>query len=254
MSLRFAVLATFIAALPLSVDAPADSAQARGQTRFEAAAGKGQYGIVTRGCNNEVIDVVDRELRTGGLAIEHETASGLVIGVRAGQVRETQGDQVINDPYGGSDTVVPGMSITNRYVNPHVAIEKSQTGVGMGWLHADHQFAFGGENRERIDISGHLRLGSRDETSFAFRYMEDVPLQTMGNVTLELALHPSPVFEFAPTLGFAGPFDGAMFGLRGRVWFTPEAAIHLRACIGGVDQYGIVGGLSARWPAKRGPQ
>jgi len=103
-------------------------------------------------------------------------------------------------------------------------------------------------------MSGHLRLGSRDETSFAIRYMEEVPLQTMGNLSFELALHPVPAFEFAPSLGLAGPFDGAMLGVRGRVWFTPEAAVHLRACIGGQDQYGIAGGLSARWPAKRGPQ
>jgi len=66
-----------------------------------------------------------------------------VIGVRAGQVRESRGDHVNRDPYGGVTTVVPGMSLTNRYVNPHVAIERPQTGLGLGWLRADHRFASG---------------------------------------------------------------------------------------------------------------
>lgn len=130
----------------------------------------------------------------------------------------------------------------------------ARTRAEAGRLRTDHPFAFGGDNRQRIDMSGHLRIGPRDETSFAIRYMEDVPLQTMGNLSLELAVHPAPVLEVAPSLGFAGPFDGTMLGIRGRVWLTPEAAVHLRACFGGVEQYGVAAGLSARWPAKRGPQ
>ena len=254
MDLRLAALATVIAVLPLSVDAPVDSTRARGQTRFEAAAGRGQYGIVTRGCNNEIIDVVHRELRTGALAVEHETAAGVVIGVRAGQVRESQGTQTRYDPYGGTTITTPGFSLTNRYVNPHVAYEGAYGGFGLGWLRADHRFAFGGDERRRIEASGHLRAGPRDDASFAIRYMEDVPLQTMGNLTVELALHPSPVLDVAPMLGFAGPFDGTTLGIRGRVWFTPEAAIHVRACFGGVEQYGLAAGLAARWPARSGPQ
>jgi len=254
MDLRLAALATFVAVLPLSLDAPADSSRARAQTRFEASAGRGQYGIVTRGCNNEVIDVIHRELRTGALAVEHETASGVVIGVRAGQVREKQGEHVNYDPYGGSSTVTPGMSLTNRYVNPHVAFEGSRAGIGLGWMRADHRFAFGGDSRQRVDASGHLRLGPRDDASVVFRYMEEVPLQTLGNATVELSLHPSPVVDVAPVLGFLGPFDGAVLGVRGRVWLTPEAAVHVRACFGGVEQFGVAGGLALRWPARRGPQ
>lgn len=117
MTLRLAAFAAFLAVLPLSVDAPADSVRARGQTRFEAAAGRGQYGIVTRGCNGEILDVVDRELRSGALAIEHETAAGIVIGVRGGKVRESQGARTVTDPYGGS-VQYPDASLTNRYVNP----------------------------------------------------------------------------------------------------------------------------------------
>lgn len=254
MSLRMAALATFIAALPLSVELPADSTARRGQTRFEASAGRGQYGIVTRGCNNEIVDVIDRELRTGALAVEHETASGVVIGVRAGRVRETQDDHTVFDPFGGSTTAVPGMSQTNRYVNPHVAFEQEEVGLGLGWLRSDHRFAFGGERRERIDVSGHLRVGPRDDAAVVIQLMEEVPLQTMGNVTVELALHPSPELDVAPVLGFHGPFDGTVLGVRGRVWLTPEAALHVRACFGGVEQYGLAAGLAARWPGGRRPQ
>jgi len=250
MTFRMAALATFIAVLPLSVDAPRDSSGHRSQTRFEAAAGRGQYGIVTRGCNNEIIDVVDRELRGGALAIEHETGSGIVIGVRGGEVREKQGARTEYDPYGGSVTY-PGASLTNRYVNPHVAFEAEPVGVGLGWLRADHRFAAGGEDRERFDVSGHVRFGNRDSTTFIIRFMEDVPLQQMGNLTLEFAIRPEPWLEIGPSLGLMGPFDGVVLGARGRFWLTPEAALHVRACFGGVEQFGLAGGVAARWPGRR---
>jgi hypothetical protein len=251
MTLRMAALATFIAVLPLSVDAPRDSSHRRGQTRFEAAAGSGQYGIVTRGCNNEVLDVVDIELRGGALAIEHETPAGIVIGVRGGEVREKQGPRTVRDPYGGGSTSYPGGSLTNRYVNPHVALEAENAGIGLGLLHADHPFAAGGEERTRYDVSGHLRLGNRDSTTFAIRFMEDVPLQQMGNLTFDLAIRPKPWIELGPSLGLAGPFDGTVLGVRGRFWLTPEAALHVRACFGGVEQFGLAGGVAARWPGRR---
>ncbi len=251
MSLRTAALATIIAVLPLSVDAPRDSSHRHGETRFDAAAGVGQYGIVTRGCNNQVIDVVDRELRGGALQVEHETPAGVVIGVRGGQVREKQDPRTRIDPYGGGTTTDPGGSLTNRYVNPYLALEREVTGIGVGWLHAEHSFAAGGEKRDRYDVSGHLRFGSRDDASFAIRFMEDLPLQQMGNLSLEATLHPTPRIEIGPSLGLLGPFDGTVLGGRGRFWLTPEAALQVRACFGGVEQYGIAGGLSARWPGRR---
>lgn len=251
MTLRMAALATFIAVLPLSVDAPRDSAGHRSQTRFEAAIGNGQYGIVSRGCNGEILDVVDRELRGGALAIEHETGDGLVVGVRGGEVREKQGPHTVRDPYGGGSVTTPGWSFTNRYVNPHIAYETGPVGLGLGWLHSDHRFASGGEERLRYDASGHLRFGNRDSTTFAIRFMEDVPLQQMGNLTFELAIRPKPWIELGPSLGLAGPFDGTVLGVRGRFWLTPEAALHVRACFGGVEQFGLAGGVAARWPGRR---
>lgn len=247
MKLPMAALAAFIAVLPLSVDAPRAATARHGQTRLEATAGRAQYGIVTRGCNG-ILDVVDRELRSGALAVEHETAAGVVIGVRAGQVRESQDARTKYDPYGGTNVTSPGFTLTNRYVNPHLAFEPEPVGIGFGWLRAEHPFATGGDERTQVDVSGHLRIGSRDDASFVMRYMEDVPLQTMGNLTFELALHPAPILEVAPTLGLAGPFDGTMLGIKGRVWLTPEAALHVRACFGGVEQYGLAFGLSGRWP------
>lgn len=99
-------------------------------------------------------------------------------------------------------------------------------------------------------MSGHVRFGSRDGGSFAVRLMEDVPLQTFGNVTLEGLLHPAPALELGPVLGLDGPYDGATLGVKGRVWFTPEAAAQVRACFGGVDQFGVSVGVAARWPAR----
>jgi hypothetical protein len=248
--MRLAVLGTFIAALPLSVDAPRDSTARHGQTRVEVMGGAGQYGIVTRGCQGEILSVVHRQLRSGALVVEHETADGVVLGVRGGQVRTKAEPQIVDYGY-GSATTYPGWSLTNRYVNPFVAYESNVVGIGAGWLKADEDFEAGESNSIHPDFSAHLRFGDRTTTSFSVRWMEDVPLQSEGNFSMLLSFHPSKRFELEPGLGVAGPYDGALFGLKGRFWVTPEAAAQIRAGIGGQKQYHVLGGLSARWPAKR---
>jgi hypothetical protein len=258
MTLRFAVLATFIAVLPFSVDAPTDSAGRHGQTRVEAMGALGQYGIVTRGCNNQLISVVHRQLRSGALVVEHETPAGVVLGVRGGQVRESQEPRIDNPP-SGILTPVPGWALTNRYVNPFVAYESRWAGMGLGYLNADHRFLVNAnhsflvnnDDRFQPDVTGHVRFGDREGTSYSLRFMEDVPLQSEGNLSMELAFHSSRGVEWAALAGIGGPYDGTLIGLKGRFWITPEAAAQVRLAVGAQNQYSLSAGVRARWPARR---
>lgn len=249
MSLRMAALATFIAVLPLSVDAPGDSTPSRtGETRVTVAGSLGQYGIVNRGCNGEILDVARRQLRSGALVIEHETPQGIVIGVRGGEVQE-HGKERIYTPYGSEWSEVSRRT-TNRYVNPFLAYEGTYAGVGGGWLRTEHGILNGRGGYDPVDGSGHLRLGRRDRYSLTLRVLEDVPLQSEGAVVFDLDV-PGGRFEGGPTLAAGSPYDGALFGVHGRIWLTPAAAASIRAGVGDYSQYYVTGGLTARWPAPR---
>lgn len=249
MSLRMAALATFIAALPLSVDAPGDSTTRSGETRVTVAGSLGQYGIVSRGCNGEILDVAHRQLRSGALVIEHETPQGIVIGVRGGQVLERKPAEVTTDG-AGYTYHSPSRQRTNHYVNPFLAYEGGGAGIGLGYLHTELGVLTGNDTHERVRGSGHLRLGPRDGTTFTMRLLEDVPLQSEGAVTMEFRV-PVDRWELGPSLGLGAPYDGAMFGFHGRVWLTPAAAASIRAGLGDYSQYYVTGGLTARWPAPR---
>lgn len=251
MSLRFALFTAFVAALPLSVDAPPDSAARRGQTRLEIAGGAGQYGIVQRGCEGQVLSVDHVRLETMGLAVEHESADGLVLGIRGGRVRHEQGERWI-DPGGLSPVSQPAWSLANAYVNPFVALETRSTGIGLGWLHAEEPFRFDEDDALQPEITGHLRLGDTAGPTFTVRYMEDVPLESEGHLSLVFGLPRNERFELELSAGALGPYDGALFGLKGRLWLTPAAAAQLRVSVSGNEQYNVLGGVSARWPAQRG--
>lgn len=250
MSVRLACLAAFVAVLPVSVDAPRDSVGRRGQTRIEAMGGGGQYGVVTYGCEGQVVDVVHRELATGGLVVEHETANGIVLGVRGGEVRHKADERVVSDGFGNT-LVYPGWESTNRYVNPFVAYEHRYAGLGAGWLNAEEKFVTPEDGTLDVPFTAHLRFGDRDGTSYSLRFMEDVPLESEGHLSMVFDFHPSPRTELGAGIGMFGPYDGGLLGLKGRFWLTPEAAAQVRIGLGANQQYNFHGGLSARWPARR---
>ena len=245
MSVRLACLAAFLAVLPVSVEAPRDSVGRRGQTRIEAMGGGGQYGVVTRGCEGQVLDVIHREIASGGLVVEHETGGGIVLGVRGGEVRQKADERVVGT------LVYPGWESTNRYVNPFLAYESKHAGLGGGWLNAEKKFVTPEDGTFDPQFTAHLRFGDREGTSFSVRFMEDVPLESEGHLSMSFDTHPSPRTEVEAGIGLFGPYDGGLLGVKGRFWLTPAAAAQVRLGMGAHDQYAIHGGLSARWPARR---
>lgn len=249
MSVRLACLAAFIAVLPVSVEAPRDSVGRRGQTRIEVMGGGGQYGVVSRGCEGQILDVIHREIASGGLVVEHETAGGIVLGVRGGEVRYKADERVEGGV--GNSTVIPGWESTNRYVNPFLAFESKYAGLGGGWLNAEKKFVTPEDGTFDPQFTAHLRFGDREATSFSVRFMEDVPLESEGHLTMAFDLHPSRRTELGTGIGLFGPYDGGLIGLKGRFWLTPAAAAQVRIGVGSHSQYQFQGGLSARWPARR---
>jgi hypothetical protein len=248
MNLRLCLLGALIAALPVAVDLPSrpDSlAAGSGETRVEATAGAGQFSIITRGCENEVLSEVKEHVDGGALALEHRFPRDWVVGVRGGTARV----HVVS--VNGVPFVTQGRPYTLRHVNPWVAYERDGVGLGAGWLGADGPFPLGPGEVFRPGISGHLRVGP-PRLNVALRFMEDAPLLVNPYLQLEIGVQPRRGLELAFGPGFLGPFDGAALGVRGRVWLTPEAAMLVRAGLGSSGQYYVSAGATARIPDRRG--
>jgi hypothetical protein len=258
MNARLAVLGVWLAALPLAVDLPVSRDSSRtNPLQVEVAGGGGQFAIVGRGCEGEVLRVTRNQLRSGALIVEHRLPKDFVIGVRAGSVQTTlnTSTQVM--------VAFPGQNpldaerydhtarYSNRYVNPYIGREGRRAGLGIGVMRADRRFVVRGEDFSlEAPITGHVRLGG-EQNRLTLRWMEDVPLESEGHFSADLSSRPTRKFEAGAFVGLAGPYDGAMFGLRGRMWFTPEAALQIKASVAGYGQYGVYGSVTARLPGVR---
>jgi len=254
MNARLAVLGVWLAVLPLTVDLPGSRDSSRTNPLLvEVAGGGGQFSIVGRGCEGEVLRVTRNQLRSGALVVEHRLPKDFVVGVRAGSVQTTlnTSTQVMVD--------IPGQNpldaerydhrarYSNPYVNPYVGREGLRAGLGIGVMMADHPFITGEGFSLEAPITGHVRLGG-EQNRLTLRWMEDVPLESEGHFSVDLGSRPTRMFEAGAFVGLAGPYDGAMFGLRGRMWFTPGAAMQIKASVAGHGQYGVYGSVTAGLP------
>ena len=244
MNPRLALLGLFIAALPVSVEVPARNDGAQGhETRVAVAGDISRFALVQRGCEGQVLDVVHGQLKSGAIEVEHEFPNDLVLGVRGGNVHE---EIPTARSYDGPPFDARTIERDNHYVNPYVAFETRYAGAGLGWLKADHGFLIAEYELVHPDVTGHIRFGDW-RRNFAVRWMEDLPLESAGYLTMETSLPVSHNGELTVFTGMVGPYDGALLGLKGRIWLTPDAALQVRAALGAHSQYTVGAGGSLRF-------
>ncbi len=246
------LLSLFIAVMPISVQmgAPPDTTPQRAgeaplgaQTRLRAAGSIGEFSIINRGCNGEILGEVKSQLKSGALEVQHRFASGLVIGARGGQVVESAAGSD-GAPF-ASPALLAGRR-TNAYANPYIGFDGPEAGVGVGWLKADHSFVVNENETSHPDVTAHVRFGGRRQ-HLTVRYMEGMPLESEGALTVEFGGSASPRSDVSVFAGLHGPFDGALIGVKGDVWLTPEAALSVRLGLGGYGQYSAGAGAVVRF-------
>ena len=254
MTGRLALLGVMLGILPFAVDLPGASDSSRaGRTQVELAGGGGQFAIISRGCNGEVLDVTRNQLASGTLVVDQPLPRNFVIGVRAGCVHTTlRSLEHFNRPpdYQVRDTVRVER-YSNPYVNPYVAYEGRTLGIGAGAIMVDRPLVIGEASTYDPHVTWHVRLGG-EQGRVTLRWLEDVPFESEGHLSLAYDLRPLDRFDGGGFLSLAGPYDGAMLGLRGRVWFTPDAAVQIKAGLTGQhSEYGVSAGVTARLPRRR---
>lgn len=257
MNARLAVLGVWLAALPLAVDLPGarDSSRA-GPLQVEVAGGGGQFAIVSRGCNGEVLRVTRNQMLSGALVVEQRLPEDFVIGVRAGTVRTTL--HTTTQVYTGlpgqpsRDTTLTDR-YSNPYVNPYVGFEGRWAGLGIGLLMGDRLSVITDDPPQRRRATWHARLGG-ERGRLTLRWKEDVPLESEGHLSVDLGFRPIRTFEAGAFAGLFGLYDGVMLGLRGRLWLTREAALQIKASVadgGAHGEYGVYGSVTAGLPVAR---
>ncbi len=196
--------------LPLQVDlAPQDS----GNTTVQLYGGLGQYALVNRGCEGQVLSkhaIPFQELSAG---VEHKTASPVRLGIRSSYIldkKETFSGESYYDPsrqaYFSRTEFVARENLT---INPYLNLEWKPIGIGGGYFWSRSPLT-AGENSEDVDspLSAYLRLGSRRALYFSSSFLHHIPVYTGGYFQLGLGSGKNPNFDWWLGWGFAGPYDG----------------------------------------------
>jgi hypothetical protein len=241
MSRSFYALVLLSALAPLSVDAPGDSSTddaPGGETRIVVGGGYGEYAFITRGCEGQVIDRDFIHFVDAGAGAEHRFAgTPLVLGVRGGWLRDDL-ESTVTRPL--PEGFAANGERENRYVNPHVALEREGMGMGLGWVGHDREFVTAGEGaREQSDhalndLSGHLRLGNLERKYFSIEWMESVPLYSDGGyLTIGLGGRmPHRALHLHGGLAAGGPYEGAGVLIRANYRLAPGVEARLGARLG----------------------
>lgn len=240
MRSRLAALGSFVLALPIGIDVPQDSTfHHRDLTGSYAqiAGGAGYYAIMTRGCQGKELTHAPVHAQDMGANLEHAFRGPLRLGVRGGWLHDEIGEQhVVRE---------------NRYINPHVTIEKHPVSLGAGWVVADRDFIMPGDSlrHQRITFSGHLRVGDPMTQTFSISWMENVPLYSGGGY-LNAGIGGHPRDDVDLWVGLSGfPYDGLGVAIKSDWHVSHETSLNLRARVGSVDaqyQNGVSLGVGYR--------
>ncbi len=153
------LFSVFLLALPIAYDTR-DSSEVGYE--FGAYGGTGQFAIITRGCNGEVLkeyrNTFDEFSGSGEVSIPSGEGDRVAIGLRAGRLHLKLAPEIRAYPY-PIDTLEHRANFT--YYNPYFSFERSKVGIGLGYVFGnvpiDPSNTDPGESMLRV--SGHLRLG-----------------------------------------------------------------------------------------------
>ena len=198
-----------LCALPFEVDlTPPDSAE----TTVQFYGSVGQYALINRGCEGQVLDqhaVPFQELSAG---VEHRLDSSTRLGIRSSYIFDQQevfGDGIYYDPV--RDLYLsPSEFVTeeNLTINPYLNLDAKPVGIGIGYFWS-RQALTGSDDFDEIDspLSASLRLGNRRALYFSSSFLHHIPVYTGGYFQIGLGSGKNPKFDWWLGWGFVGPYD-----------------------------------------------
>ncbi|MGH7494116.1 MAG: hypothetical protein ACREOO_17205 [bacterium] len=239
--IRHSSLLLLLGALPLQVNlAPPDSSK----TAVQLYGGLGQYALVNRGCEGQVLSkhaIPFQELSAG---VEHRMASPLRLGIRSSYIFDkeevfTGGSYYdpLREAYFSQTELVARENLT---FNPYFNLEWKPIGIGGGYFWSRSPLT-GGENFEDVDspISAYLRLGSRRSIYFSSSFLHHIPVYTGGSYQIGLGSGKNPNFNWWLGWGFVGPYDGPGIAL-----FKSDIRLQRHFTLNALGRVGFTEGIS----------
>jgi hypothetical protein len=139
----------FMSALPIGfTPAPDDSSE----TNLQLWGGAGQYALITRGCNNEILDKQKIPFSEVNAALDYKSASPVRMGIHGSYIRsKKEGEQVTyNTPTNMSHTQLISTEIFA--VNPFINLEWKKFAFGAGYLWANDHLDAGNDMDKNLPI------------------------------------------------------------------------------------------------------
>lgn len=229
-------------ALPLQY-VPVDSSE----TNFSISGGAGSYGVISRGCEGQVLEKHKINFSEYGGSIAHKFAGApLRIGVRSTYVN----DRVLFDDFNTSGVAATQSRRENILaINPFLSIEGKTVAAGVGYFYADHSLA-GTDDVTGIDprISGYFRIGDRRKTYWSTSYLNTPAFYSQGYFQTGLGFGQNPKLDF--WLGMSvGPYDKVGFLAKSAIRLNRQLYLNLSGRFGsseGIIEHGVNVGLSYR--------
>lgn len=241
-TIKFFSLGIILLALPLQY-VPVDSSE----TNFSLSGGAGSYGVISRGCEGQVLEKHKINFSEFGGGIDHKFAGApLRIGVRSAMVN----DRVLFDEYSTSVVPVTQSRRENIFtINPFLNLEGKTVAAGIGYFYADRAIA-GTDGTSRFDprVSGYFRIGDRRKAYWSTSYLSTPAFYSQGYFQTGLGFGHDPKIDFWLGMSVA-PYDKAGFLAKSAIRLNRQLHLNLSGRFGsseGIFEHGVVVGLSYR--------
>lgn len=128
-----------LGAMPIEVNfAPADSAR----TGVQFFGGVGQYALIRRGCEGEVLEQHEVPFRELNAAIEHKFANPIKLGIRSSYLFDKQKiEDYYFDETRGLQSATRFVSKENLVMNPYLNLDWKAFGIGGGYFWSRYRLA-----------------------------------------------------------------------------------------------------------------
>jgi len=254
----------FMAALPIGfTPAPDDSTE----TNLQLWGGAGQYALISRGCDNEVLEKQRIPFQEVSASLDYKTASPVRVGIRGSYIRSKRklGESIYDAQAKMYHTQLIATDIFA--VNPFINLEGEKFTFGAGYLWANNHLDTGNASGKQFP-SIYMRIGNflplfvdQNRSIFTenlysyyvdFSFLHTAPLLSDGYLKMGVGFNMDPNVEWWLGWGWL-PQDKFGFIARANIRLRQHLYFGALARIGsseGISESAVSLGLTYRIKGK----
>lgn len=229
----------FLCLLPLEID-PTSKDSTETSVRF--VWGRGQYALIRRGCEGQVLEKHEVPFSEFGASFEHKFASPVRLGIRGSYLFDKKQIWELRTRFVSREIVA---------INPFANLEWKYFALGGGYFWAKHPLPAMEQTEIEPSVSGYLRLGNPRTFYFSSSLFHGIPLYSGGYFQFGLGSRKNPNFDWWLGWGLAGPYDGGgLLLVKTNIRLQRQFYLNVLTRIGqseGIAEGAVSLGLSYQW-------